>query len=72
MSNTKKIRVRVAASPAQGFRRAGRLWPHEPTDAEVTSEELKQLKGEKKLVVVELPEEEEERPAPPFAGKGGK
>ncbi|MEY4530718.1 MAG: Mu-like prophage FluMu N-terminal domain [Deinococcota bacterium] len=54
------IKVRVSARPEKGFYRAGRYWSSAPTDAEVTANDLKVLKAETNLVVVELGEDGED------------
>lgn len=53
------MKVKVVATPEKGFRRIGKKFTREAQEIEVTDKELKVLKAEKNLVVVELPAETE-------------
>lgn len=61
-------KIEVRALPAKGFWRAGRYWPHEPTEAEVDEATLERLLVEPMLSVNVLGEAEEPQETPLPAG----
>jgi hypothetical protein len=49
--------VKVTAVSLKGFRRCGMQFTREPKEVEVTPAQLKELKAEKNLIIVEMPED---------------